>query len=288
MSLELLLQRTVSSFPISIGTALALESFFSPMQKPYDDTRQIPQIVNLSDYQEFWINLSTLFRNLIGAIPASDMMNVRAEDCATVLLYEISVIDELTKNATNQYTKPQYYLCHHSKLESHFPLANIRQVVTEKQRNYQRLHDKTMKIILDKQSSNTPFKTFNFKVLPDDRVSVLILTHVALDLIYHAKFKSLHLIESHTGLLKKKNLWYTKYYQGKNLVMMPFNHGLLQFFGDNEIFHPFKLSARESVIENAKKCHWTPLTTQEKVMMDLTKINDPYLVSVVKSLFTIR
>ena len=286
MSLDILLQRAVSGFSLSIGTALALESIFAPMQQPYDPNRSIPQQVNLSDYQEFWINLSTLFRNLIGSIPAADMLRVTAGDCSTVLLHEMSVIDELVKN-TNSFTKMQFYLCEHNGLDKHFPLAQIRIPTTNKQKHYVKLHDDTLKKVF-KNYNGIPqsLKTTNYKVEPDSRVKALILTHVALDLIRYMKFDTLHLIESHTGLLKKRNLWYTKYYQGKNLTMMPFNHGLLQFYGDNEVFHPFKLSARETILKLAKEKHWTPMTTNDKIIMDIQRVNDPFLVSVLKSLFT--
>jgi hypothetical protein len=50
--------RTISAFPLSISTSLALESIFTPKLPPYDPNRIIPEHINLIDYQEIWINFS--------------------------------------------------------------------------------------------------------------------------------------------------------------------------------------------------------------------------------------
>jgi len=46
-----LASRTVSAFPISIGTSLAFESVFFPRQPSYDPERQIPNRVEVTQYQ---------------------------------------------------------------------------------------------------------------------------------------------------------------------------------------------------------------------------------------------
>lgn len=60
--------RTVSAFPLSVGTSLALESVFNGVQEPIDPNRVIPQKVEINNYDAFWINVGTLFRNLYNAL----------------------------------------------------------------------------------------------------------------------------------------------------------------------------------------------------------------------------
>ena len=59
--------RTISAFPISVGTSLALESLFAPRLETIDPERKFER-VDVTKYSEVWINLSTLFRNIVGAV----------------------------------------------------------------------------------------------------------------------------------------------------------------------------------------------------------------------------
>lgn len=285
MSSSVVASRSVSAFPLSIGTSLSMESISNSGGTPYDPDRQIPQHVEIRDYKEFWINLSTLFRNLYGAIPRADIQNVSARDCADALLQEMNIIESIIQNDSYSLTKTVFYICNYTTLKVRYPKANIRGYVTSLQQHFKKLHDQTIQLVLNEHNSQlSKLKIFDWELIPDERVDTLILTHSPHDLISSKHFKSLDLLESHTGKLKKKNLWYTKYYQGKELVMMPFNSTLLQALGDNEMFHPLNISLRRDLIELAKKKNWTFATTHSKVKEDVKTLKNPYAAFILKTL----
>jgi len=285
MSSEIIASRAVSAFAVSIGTSLSLESISNSGGTPYDPERQIPQHVNIRDYKEFWINIGTLFRNLHGAIPRTDIERVRARDCADALLQEMSIIESVIRSDSYSLTKTVFYICNYSRLGIQYPHANIRGVQTEKQLAYNALYKKTVQFIIDMFHSETSeIKIFDSELQPTSKIDALILTHAPHDLLSEKKFKSLDLLESHTGVLKSKNLWYTKYYNGKDLPMLPFNRTLLQVFGDNDLFHPMNITLRREIIELSKQKKWTFATTHDKVKADIKTLKNPYAAFIVKTL----
>ena len=50
------LERTVTSFGLSIGTGLMLESALEPTEARHDDKREIPVVINLNDYTKHYYN----------------------------------------------------------------------------------------------------------------------------------------------------------------------------------------------------------------------------------------
>ena len=79
-------QRTQSGFPLSIGTALALESVFSPVQPVYDETRVVPEKIKESDYNLYLINAATLVRNVLGAVGSKDYLLIRPQQVLHTVL----------------------------------------------------------------------------------------------------------------------------------------------------------------------------------------------------------
>ncbi len=146
-ALSVLAERTVSAFPLSIGTSLAFESLFDGRQAPYDNERELPSRINIDDYKIFLINVGTLIRNII----------------------------------------------------------------------------------------------------------------------------KLDLLESHTGVLKTRKEFNTKYYDYKKLELenMPFQRKLLAIFGDHVLFKPYPLKIRQVFIDVARKSKWTPITSEYKVDNDI-------------------
>ena len=285
MSLSLLAERVTSAFPLSIGTSLAFESLSDTGGTPYDPAREIPQKVDLNQYQQFWINLSTLFRNLHGAVPSSETSSLVAEDCAQVLLQEIDVINNVLREETHLRCQPVYYISNYKSLKSLSSTATIRIPNTPKQIAYYKLHDRALQEVINiLNTRQEPVKVFNNQIIPETRNTSLIMTHVPYDLLCYSKFNQLELIESHTGILKKRNLWYTKFYQSEELIMIPFIEIMLKFFGDNHTFRPFPMKARKTIVDLAVDKRWTWATTDAKVRQDLGMMKDRLLGDVIKIL----
>lgn len=271
-------ERDVSAFPFSVGSSLAFESLFEGKNESIDPERQIPQKVNITDYNELWINTGTLFRNLYTAIPRDRVQDTVSRDCVDALVDEMTQIRELVNEESQGKTRVIYYICSYKGLEKEFKGALRRTPNTDKQKFYQNLLDETLNKLVRrvKETRELDIKEFDVKIYPDERVKALVITHYAVDLLSANRFRSLDLLESHTGVLKKFNTWYTKYFNGKELMMIPFNEYLIKFFGDNDLIVPFHFKVRRVIREVAERNKWNYATTMAKVRYDLSTIKDHF------------
>jgi hypothetical protein len=117
---------------------------------------------------------------------------------------------------------------------------------------------------------------------------VLLLTHYPYDLFSSRRFMSMTLLESHTGRLKEKALWHTKYHEGRSLAMIPFREDLIQVFGDAELFAPMRIDLRRELIEVAQKMQWNPTTTYGRIALGVDLIRNPYAREVLKKIISNR
>ena len=107
--MSVLTNRTMSSFPLSIGTALAMETFFNNRILPYDPERQIPDRVDVSLYSTIYINVGTLLRNLMGALPPEAVVTVDVTSVIDTLYTEIEVIESLFSVEGGDLCKQVFY-----------------------------------------------------------------------------------------------------------------------------------------------------------------------------------
>lgn len=270
--------RVVSAFPLSIATSLALESIFYSPTPSFDPDRKIPQKVDISNYDEFWINLSTLFRNIMGALNKDDSNRVGASGLSETLAFEMETIESIVKNEGKGRVKLVFYACEYKDATSasKHPYAIFRQDATDKQKIYRDLHNKTIARLLKDRESSSSLKILNSTLKPDHHCKALVLTHIAYDLLSYKNFTTLDLIESHTGVLKPRAMWYTKLHDGKELNFIPFNEGFLQIFGDSEHFKPFDIRVRRALVEIAKTHSWTQVTTLTKIRSNINEMTDAF------------
>lgn len=281
---EVLASRVVSAFPLSVATSLALESIFEAPGPSIDPERVIPQKVNIFDYNEFWLNLSTLTRNILGSLPREDSSRVFPGELADVLDGEVEMIQFITSQQSYNKTTPIFYVSNYQDMQTSYPHSVLRMDRTDNQKQYRSLHNKTIELFLKKNEGSDAIKIFKRNLTPSNRPTALIMTHMAYDLVSYKAFSKLDLIESHTGILKSKALWYTKYQDGKNLPVMPFEVGLMQVFGDKETFAIKDIKLKKAMIELAQQNQWTAVTSREKIFFDLDKLKNPYHAEIVKSM----
>ena len=281
---DILASRTVSAFPLSIGTCLAMESVSDKGGIPYDPDRKIPNMINLNKYDQFWINIGTLFRNLIGAIPTEDIARLRPQECSQAILEEMNQIESIVR-AESPLIQVTWYGSNYERLLTLASKAELRPVTTEKQKFRHTLQNKTLQLVVNvRNTENRPIRLFANKILPGKSHKALILTHMPYDLVNYSKFSTLDLLESHTGILKQRDLWYTKLYGGDELICIPFSERMLKFFGDHSLFKPFPKKARDTVLELAKEKRWLWSTTDSQVKADLRSLKDHLLRNVLLSL----
>lgn len=276
-----LIDRTTSGFPISIGTALAMESLFVPREDPYDPSRVIPEWIEVKNYKEIYISLSTLIRNMVGAMPRELLPMVKADHLVDVLEFEIEIINSLFENEGHNLCKPVYYYCTYEKLftKKHHQAVRFRLDQTESQHFMTNLLKEAMRLFFFKHKQEGYIYT-DSELKPKTSNASMILTHVPYDLLNYTNFQKLDLLESHTGKLKPRNMWYTKYYSvGKEeLNTLPFLRKLLLIFGDSVLIQPMDIRFRRMILETSRNRRWTPLTSEEKVKFDLDlDIKERYL-----------
>lgn len=279
-------QRTMSGFPISIGTSIALEALFDARQSPYDPEKKIDRI-NVGDYQCIWINIATLMRNLISALPAEQSAKVTENDIIDAILSEIEIITNIFEQEGQGICKPMFFL------------NDYKMLYTPKFRNVLMRTDNT-----DSQKLNT--KRFlalsNFLLKRSDQIvhtdglipqfkdsgsDCLLLSHSSFDLLSAKNFNKLHLLESHSGALKKPAQWNTKLFpMGSNdMSVLPFSSKMLFIFGDRYLIMPQLIGVRRVVYEIAVKRNWSAATTRDKVEFFLDKdVREPMVAKYLKDL----
>jgi hypothetical protein len=279
---NLLASREISSFPLSIGTGLAFESLFIPTADRIDPNREIPNKVILKNYQSCYINIATLYRNMISSIDKDTFLNSGYKEFIQEILQEMSVIHSLFKNEGSGTCIPYFYIMSYKSLKSTSNVSKLRVDKTDFQKAV-RFKWKKIKEELIKNQSILNLDT-GFKKTLDRSI---ILTHVPYDLIHHDSFSKLDLLESHTGKLKSKFEWGSKYFKfgDYDFDTLPFNRKLLLVFGDNVLIQPTDIKLRRLVIDVAKNRKWTPATTLAKINMDFSlDIKEPLVLSVLLSL----
>lgn len=271
--------REVGQLPVSIATSLALEGAFGI----YPD-RPAVRPAPILTYQDLWINLRTLMRNLLGALPSEVTDRFMPEYFAFALVQELQVIEAEVLRLSEGLTQTVCYISDHVDLRRVLPSAPLRVVKTPKQEFSDMLERRGIAMLLDALGGQVrQFRT----ELEGRQRKALILTHHPVDLLSRYNFRQLDLLESHTGLLKNSSQWYTKLSGGRDLPPLPFNKFTLTLFGDNNnllVTQPLKL--RRAVLEVAELDNWTAITTMDKIRHSLKKIEDPTVRASVQALLS--
>jgi hypothetical protein len=273
--------RALGQYPISIATSLALESACGIHP---DIPVKSPPILK---YDELWINIRTLYRNIIGAVDKSDLLSIRPPLLATTLLNEMEMIEDIINSCTANKVKVIFYYSDYKDLEAKFKLGVARMDNTDAQKEYTVIHNNTIKLLL-KEHANDPthdIRLFDLAIKTEHSIRAMIITNYAIDLLSVKAFSHLSLLESHTGTIREKELWYRKYYNGKDLSQIPFNDVFIRVFGDSESFRPMVIGLRKEILEIASKYNWSSVTTREKLLYGINQMKDFYSKDVLKSMF---
>lgn len=262
-----LYDRAMSAIPVSIGTSLALESIFKGTQAPYDATRKIPIRVKLSDYQECYLNLSTLIRNIAHASDRETYFACPASHVLEILLTEIDIIQSVFNQEGYGVCKPVFYSCSYKSLATECDRKGVklRQSTTPFQKSYDLKEETVLKQLLKQTDS---IKQVDSEIRPErSGTNALIISHIPYDLLSRPNFGHLALLESHTGVLKSQLQWNTKYapFGKESMDHLPFHKSLLLIFGDKHQIEPGDRKLRQKVYDISVKSKWTPLTTMERV-----------------------
>ena len=253
-----------NGIPVSIGTAFALEAI---------NSSGVPA-APIAAIQEFWFNLRTLIRNILGAYPTDVRKAMTVEKLHNDLISEINIIDAYVQKHSNGRCKAVFYACSYTSLKRKFPNGQLKSTNTDAQKYAQGIENNTIKVTIP-LLGNVNFRPFDVDI-DGKHPSAFILTHFAVDLLSSKYFDRLALVESHTGAIKGPNLWYTKLTNGSALPMIPFNRFTLQVFGDRGIcFTPLPSKLKDAVMQLASAYNWTAATTKDKIIFGIKSLNDP-------------
>lgn len=250
-------ERTKGTLPISVGTALAFEVLpTAPMYK----------------YSTLLINLRTIVRNARQAydqyIPT---VNELAQACKEDIVGLAESIVGLKLKTTLDL---KIYYPSYRRLPNLFPLAklkNIEKEGTEKQKAIAALE----KAVIDKLIPEFG-KNINLvdSVVPLFAGQALILTHHPVDLVTTDAYARLHLLESHTGVIKNYTLFYTKLTGSDKLTNIPMSKLTIQIFGDNSVnFYSQPIGVKNEVKQLADVAHWSTASTPSMVARSIRSLN---------------
>jgi hypothetical protein len=278
-----LLERTKGQYPISIATSLALESLMNIHPELTHEVAPFGQM------NRFWLNVRTLHRNILGACPTDVVSEIDPKAVAEVMREEIEFIHQLF-NETGRPINVQCYYSNYRNQEKRFPLATLRYDTTDKQKRATASEllaiDHLLKLLAPYQvKDHELIRLFESHLRSPytAKAHTVFFTHLPIDLLDAPQFGTSYLIESHTGAYKPRGQWYTKFYKGRELPMIPFQSVFLQVFGDAYMFSPHNVKTRQAIIDVAEKFKWTPTSTSDLIRYSINQMKDQYLAKLLLS-----
>ena len=252
----LLDNRETSSFPLSIPSGLALETLFTPIQDSVDPERIVENLPDLSTYTLYMFNLATLMRNILNSFKFDQIASVPISKLYEILQEEIDFLEGFFQSNN---VPIAFYTNNYAYFKKAYP-DRMRKVSTDRQR---RIED-IMSSCLKKAENDYTVSTFSKDVHFGKEHRGLIFTHIPADLLSYNRFTTLDLLESHTGKIKTRKEWNTKYYPipNKDMSFLPFMEYLLFTFGDKTMVSPAPLKEREELHSTLLKKNVNPLTSE--------------------------
>ncbi|MDD2819159.1 MAG: hypothetical protein PHN51_10270 [Candidatus Nanopelagicales bacterium] len=253
---DIFLARATSGFPVSIGTSLALETIFDPVSQVIDPDRKPPPKANRGNYNAYLINLNTIVRNIIQGVKTPGKVFFDVDSYYKVLTQEIEYLKHLF--SYENLNLVIYSHTYETPSKKHSDV--IRTVSTDQQKLTQAIQYNCV----TRAQKEHGFTVYKEHLEVPKGMSALVLTHVPWDLLSHSSFLRLDLLESHTGAIKTRKDWNTKYFKIKDTDMsfLPFVEPLLVKLGDNVMFHPSPVKERMELIESLKKKNAHPLMSE--------------------------
>lgn len=255
--------REVGEFGLSIATDLAVAGSLG--RHPDNPLKTRP----VDDYDEVWFNLATLVRNAFGAHTTDDQRRLDSQHLIDAVDQDILILRELYPQVLPDSKQVQVRLYHndYSTIGKELIRARPRTLKTTLQQQTYALQSDAVKTLAEQYSEE--ILSFRF-TLKGSHGKVLLATHYPTDLLSRKYFMELGLLESHTGAVKSKETWYTKFGKDPGLRRIPFDRAMIQIFGDgNTLLAMYPPKIRRKVLEIATLKRWTYMTTREKVVANI-------------------
>lgn len=261
-------ERALGTYPLSIATSLAIEGAMG-----VHPDRPVNSSI-LRDYSELWINVRTLFRNYFNAVTKDFYYLFTQQQHLETFLQEIEFLKNVIRDVTSGSVKLVLYHSEYSNIERLFKKPLMRTDSTDNQIKYTKsLSEMIIGVVNDNQEI---IRTKQLLERLDKKT--LMITHFPIDLFVKT-YSVLDLLESHTGVIKKKQSWHTKYVNGKHYPQIPFRMDFLSIFGDNDMFRPNLMVYRKAIIGLSEKYNWSHVTTRDKILYGIDSLTDKFLAA---------
>lgn len=246
----------------SVGTALAFEEIIKRLQ--------------LLQSTVIYLNVRTLWRNYITAYSNPAQIDVKTH--IELFEEEVTTLISLIPNIMQDIDVILYFPSYKS-IHKIFPHAKILPRSTAKQIAYDSMERSVLEALYNKDNI-----LLTDTKLPGKNQRALLLSHYPIDLLSKNTFRSLNLLESHTGNIRREVDWIKKITRNQSYLDLPFNYLTIQLLGDGMLLGSKGAKYVKPIIELAKNQRWTNSTTMAKIKYDLKKIIDPYLKEVLISM----
>lgn len=276
------INRETGKYPISIATSLAMEGLFGIHDNiPPTPT---PPVTNCDAVA---VNARTIVRNILGSHDKHNAQFLTVADVVNLLIDEILTIKSILEIETQGRVKVFMYIPSYKFLKLRYRNAVLKEPTTEKQLAAHKFEEDCIELLLKRQGDiHASYSVVDLDITFNNDPRVFLITHLPVDLLHCKDVKSVALLESHTGIIKYSNQWYTKLKNGKDLYRIPFDVMSIQFFGDSGgMFVPYETKMRKVMLETAEKYQWTQLTSKNKIVGDLMKDYEPILASIISGLY---
>lgn len=269
MAGEMTARRLGDHVPCSIGTARAIESLFG-IGDDFPEPRH-------KHIDQLWVSLRTLVRNAYEAYSTEERKFILDDTLVEDVMLDINVIESMVSSRSDGRIELVVYLCSYSSLSKKYPMAKIRQANTELQKGRLLIENAALNEIMQ-SSHNFDLRSFDIDFTGSTAPRSAMITHLPVDLLNQYHFKSLYLLESHSGGFKNRLEWHTRLFGiGGESSHIPFNKAMLQLFGDSNMFSPMPIKLRRYIIDLATRRKWTPNTSKDYIMKCIEDERDPTL-----------
>lgn len=259
---NLLEDRQLGPSGLVIGTHLALETFFYKDLDLYDKDRDFVK-GDINKYSYHVYNVFTIARNILNACLYKNKEEIIMDPSfPKVMKFEVTQLSEYYKgtNCTPLLFYPDY-----KPIYSGYNVGKE----TADTANYR--EHMLIKGVLSKMNIKACNNNKGY-VIPKLKGEILLTTNIPVDLFNP---HNITLLESHTGKLKTRSEWNSKYHPvGKaDLTNLPYVEELLYILGDKIIVTPCDIKTRKELVAIATKHKWNPRTTRMQVISDLNRYN---------------
>lgn len=274
------LTRETGDYPLSIGTSLALEGLLGkhPNQPKYPPGH--------GRINALWVNLRTLVRNLVDAIPSEQVSEFHAQDAVELAIEEVKTLMTVMDMEGRSKITVTCYQADLAEVKWKMPNAIYRVPKTEKQKTRAAMEEYVLQgLRLRMVDEAVPCMDIAHRPTTQ-RAVVALLTHYPHELFWRFEFDGMFLLESHTGKLKSYSQWQTKLKHLPDDTRLPFSRFTLQVFGDGNFILAQAKKTRDELLQLAQTRHWSGVTTDEKIYHDISKWGGEKLKDVYRELMT--